>query len=43
MCLEDEMDFWVGWVEVEFEVDECERCLEVLIMVVGIGSERLGE
>ncbi|OXG26985.1 hypothetical protein C359_05015 [Cryptococcus neoformans Bt120] len=40
---EDEMDLWAGWAEVEFEADERERCLEVLIMAAGIGSERLVE
>lgn len=40
---EDEMDLWAGWAEVEFEADERERCLEVLVMAAGIASERLGE
>lgn len=40
---EDEMDIWAGWAEVEFEADERERCLEVLVMAAGIGNERLGE
>jgi hypothetical protein len=39
---EDEMDLWVGWAEMEYELGETGRCLEVLLMASGLDLAKLG-
>ncbi|WVF70250.1 hypothetical protein IAT40_005039 [Kwoniella sp. CBS 6097] len=40
---EDELDIWASWAEMEWEIGDDIRCLEVLILAVGVGNDDLAE
>ncbi|WVQ61954.1 uncharacterized protein L199_000087 [Kwoniella botswanensis] len=40
---EDELDLWAGWAEMEFENAHEVRALEVVVLAVGVGQDRLAE
>ena len=40
---EDAAELWSAWAEMEWDVGEEVRCLEVLVMAAGMDISRLGE
>ncbi|OCF54309.1 hypothetical protein L486_08223 [Kwoniella mangroviensis CBS 10435] len=40
---EDELDLWAGWAEMEFEIADEARSLEVVVLAAGVGQDRLAE
>ncbi|WWC58836.1 uncharacterized protein I303_101380 [Kwoniella dejecticola CBS 10117] len=40
---EDELDLWAGWAEMESELGEEDRTLEVVILASGTGQDRLSD
>ncbi|WWC66161.1 uncharacterized protein I206_100062 [Kwoniella pini CBS 10737] len=43
LVTEDELDLWAGWSEMEFEMAEDVRALEVVSLAVGSGQDRLSD